>query len=211
MSFLERQFLNERFGMLTIIAELQPHIFKCRCKCGGEIVAWRSHLANRVFRHCGCKDKRKPGLKRTKPFHTLHFRSVKRRNGGWYKKFLTGELYSYLEMKRRCYGRKRDSGEVACDCHGGKGIRVCDRWLEPKGKGFENFLADMGPRPPHTSLDRVNPQDHYTPLNCKWGTPQEQRWHQVHFIWKDETPPPIPSIRDTNEQIDTMFGDEPPY
>jgi hypothetical protein len=64
-------------------------------------------------------------------------------------------------------------GEHTCETHGGKGIRVCDRWLEPNGKGFQNFLDDFGPRPSHTTLDRVNPQDHYTPLNCRLGTPKE--------------------------------------
>jgi hypothetical protein len=200
-------FLNNQFGMLTVIAELRPNVFKCRCKCGGEIVAWRSHLANRVFRHCGCRDYRKPALQRRKPFHTLHYRSVARKHG-WRRKFLTGELYSYMEMIRRCYGKKR-SGEYSCERHGGRGIRVCDRWLEPNGKGFENFLSDMGPRPSMTSIDRTNPQDHYTPLNCKWGTRDDQAWHQTRIMWKDETPPPIPSIRDANEQIDTMFGNEP--
>jgi hypothetical protein len=193
--------------MLTIIAEERPNVFKCRCKCGGEIVAWRSHLANRVFRHCGCRDNRKTAVRRKKPFHTLHFRSVARKNG-WRKKLMTGELSSYLSMKSRCY-QKNKQGMYVHENHGGKGIRVCDRWLEPKGQGLKNFLADMGPRPSCTSLDRVNPQDHYTPLNCSWGTPKEQAIHKTHIMWKDETPPPIPSIRDANEQIDTMFGGEP--
>jgi hypothetical protein len=209
MSFLERQFLNERFGMLTIIEELRPNVFKCRCKCGGEIEAVRSQLANRVFRHCGCRDKRKPALIRKKPFHTLHYRSIARKNGGWRKKFITGELYSYMEMKRRCYGKIKNSSEYSCERHGGRGIRVCDRWLEPNGKGFQNFLDDLGPRPSHTTLDRVNPQDHYTPLNCKWGTPEEQAWHQTRIMWKDETPPPVPLVGVMNEMVnDWSFANE---
>ena len=111
-------------------------------------------------------------------------------------------------MIARCY-RKNKRGEHVCELHGGKGIRVCDRWLEPNGRGFQNFLDDMGPRPSHTTLDRTNPQDHYTPLNCRWGTPKEQAFHKTHIMWKDETPPPIPSISDTNEEIDNMFGSEP--
>ncbi len=94
--------------------------------------------------------------------------------------------------------------------NGGKGIRVCDRWLEPEGgKGFKNFLNDMGPRPSGKTLDRLNPQDHYQPLNCQWGTPKDQAWHQTRHMWKDEPPPPVPSIRNTNEQIDNLFGSEP--
>jgi hypothetical protein len=198
---------DTKFGMLTIISSPRTDVYKCRCKCGNEAEFWRSQLANRVIRNCGCRDHRKPALQRKKPYRLPHFRSIARKSG-WRKKFYTGELNSYLSMLSRCY-RKNKNGEHSFEAWGGKGIRACDRWREPNGKGFQNFLDDLGPRPSGTTLDRVNPQDHYTPLNCKWGTPKEQAWHQTRIMWKDGTPPPIPSIRDTNEQVDDIFGHEP--
>lgn len=58
--------------------------------------------------------------------------------------------------------------------YGGRGITVCERWQGPHG--YQNFLADMGRKPStkHT-LDRKDPNGHYTPDNCVWATQTEQQ------------------------------------
>jgi hypothetical protein len=49
-------------------------------------------------------------------------------------------------------------------------VTVCERW-----RSFENFLADMGERPPGRSIDRwPNPAGNYEPGNCRWATHREQ-------------------------------------
>lgn len=89
----------------------------------------------------------------------------------------------YYSMKSRCYCK---SNKVY-PFYGGRGIKVCNRWL---GKnGFKHFMEDMGEPPTKEiekngrsvwSLDRINPNDDYCPENCKWSTRREQALNRRH-------------------------------
>ncbi len=92
--------------------------------------------------------------------HTTHGATVNQQT--------TPEYRAWFGMKQRCYYKTH----IQFKDYGGRGIRVCDRWRD----SFENFLADMGPRPSRAySLDRF-PDMHgdYEPSNCRWATSSEQ-------------------------------------
>jgi hypothetical protein len=69
-------------------------------------------------------------------------------------------------MRKRC----QDPNAHNFKYYGAVGVTVCKRWGT-----FVNFLADMGQRPEGKTLDRKNPNGNYTPRNCRWATPAEQR------------------------------------
>lgn len=74
---------------------------------------------------------------------------------------------TWRSMKKRCL----NPGHRSWPHYGGRGITICDAWLE----SFDAFLADMGERPDGTTLDRINPDGNYEPGNCRWATVLEQR------------------------------------
>lgn len=88
------------------------------------------------------------------------------------KRATHGDTYSkehrcWATIKRRCYNLRCSKYKY----YGGRGITVCDRWL----RSYENFLEDMGRAPsPDHSIDRINNDGNYEPLNCQWATMQEQ-------------------------------------
>jgi len=78
----------------------------------------------------------------------------------------TSTYSTWKHMKTRC----QCPGNDRYYDYGGRGIKVCTRWLR-----FENFLSDMGERPDGKTIDRLDNNGDYEPSNCLWGSPKEQQ------------------------------------
>lgn len=88
------------------------------------------------------------------------------------------EYNSWYSMKQRCLNTNKDNYSA----YGGRGIKICDRWIE----SFDNFLEDMGNRPEGTTLDRIDSNGNYEPSNCKWSTYSEQTLNTSSTKWIDD-------------------------
>lgn len=77
------------------------------------------------------------------------------------------EYTAWTNMKTRCTNPK--SSHYAD--YGGRGIAICDRWLN----SFGAFLDDMGQRPSSRhSVDRIDLNRGYCPENCRWAIVEQQ-------------------------------------
>jgi len=145
--------VGKKFGRLTVLRLSEKTVsgtkWVCACDCGKNTSVTTSKLKSGGTKSCGCLASEMLSRRNFKHGHTAG------------NKF-TPEYHSWASMITRCYNQKSKSYKS----HGAKGVGVCDRWRN----SFENFIADMGPRPPGHSLDRICNTGSYTPKNCRWAT-----------------------------------------
>jgi hypothetical protein len=150
---------GRRFGRLTAIARATAQgtrvYWVCMCDCGTEKFVRAAHLYGGKVLSCGCLGAEL---------------ASKRAHAGVLHKNMDGHsntpAYStFMSMRQRCNNKNNRHYHY----YGGRGITICERWRE-----FANFFADMGDRPPGYSLDRINPNGHYEPSNCRWVPKSEQ-------------------------------------
>jgi hypothetical protein len=156
---------GQKFERLTVIERVEqdkyvkPH-WKCRCECGNECTVRSDNLWAGHSKSCGCLQRESVGnVAGSANPNFKHGHDI----GGNSRTYL-----SWRAIGQRCSNTKHPSYIN----YGGRGITICERW---RGKhGFENFLADMRPRPERTTLGRFGDVGNYEPGNVKWMTPAEQ-------------------------------------
>lgn len=86
-------------------------------------------------------------------------------------------LSTWQSMKERCYNTKSKSYYLYWE----KWITVCDEWIN----NFEQFYADMWPRPDGMSIDRIDWTKWYCKENCKWADRKTQNNNRSYctMIW----------------------------
>lgn len=158
---LSKDLTGLKFGKLTALHIVEnckkgKVCWNCLCQCGNYIIVPAVYLTrnNRGVKSCGCS-RQTHGLRHTK------------------------ENEAWRQMKARCLNPNRKGYHN----YGGRGIKVCKRWLE----SFENFYKDMGQAPTKEhSLERIDVNGNYCPENCVWLERNLQNRNVRHNVFKEE-------------------------
>jgi hypothetical protein len=159
--------VGQRYGRLVAIAFADRDRngaarWSFRCDCGKETVTQAVNVRRGRTSSCGClHSETASAAGRAKKKHGMR---------------RSREYITWHNMIQRCTNPKTES----YPSYGGRGICVCDRWLH-----FENFYADMGPKPsPKHSIDRhPNNDGNYEPGNCRWALQPDQQRNKRSARW----------------------------
>lgn len=153
--------IGSRFSRLVVVCPeavglKQPmRSWLAVCDCGTHKIVPEVHLRAGSTQSCGClRNERMKAVLGTHG-HARRGRNRSREYGAWSK------------MTQRC----TNPDDHRWGYYGGRGIKVCEAWLA----SFEQFLADVGPKPTSKhSLGRLDNDGDYEPGNVRWETPLQQ-------------------------------------
>lgn len=158
---LADEMVGKKYGRLTVLLmgarSKGKTTWFCRCECGNHKIVPGERLRNKSgrVRSCGCLRK---GINKTHGMTN------------------SPEWAAWHSMRDRCHNPNAQSFHHC----GGRGIEVCERWRN----SFENFYADVGPKPSvKLTLDRIDNTKGYEPNNVRWATWEQQENNRRNSRW----------------------------
>ena len=139
--------------------------YLCKCSCGNTKIVSRSSYDSGKTRSCGCLI-REFNSKRGQYYGGSAHNSAKK--FGVDEKVIRNLKIKFKSMKGRCY----DPNNRNYSNYGGRGIVICDEWLDDQ-EAFIRWALESGYEK-RKSIDRIDVDGNYEPSNCRWATIAEQ-------------------------------------
>lgn len=147
------------FGRLEVIGRLKIPTknirWVCKCDCGNIKYVFSGDLKEGNTQSCGC----------------LHKEVMTKRDSVHQPTYNTWANMLY-RTRMKDGSKNPDTYQYYFD------VGVTDRWNTDTGGSYENFLEDMGERPPNTSLNRIGGAKIYSKETCEWADYFKQRIDQ---------------------------------
>lgn len=197
--------IGEKFGRLTVTSEATKEERKsrhrkmhCACDCGNKTMSFLFSLKDGSSTSCGCIAAEKAKQRWLSPTDEM----IKQAKEQGLKNSTHGmskhpAFAQWADMRNRCENKSNSWYES----YGGRGISVCDRWLD-----FSNFWKDMGDGwSKGLQIDRINNDLGYSPDNCKWSTRSEQQRNKSNTFYID-TPDGVMDVTTASEFYNLSAG-----
>ena len=148
-----------RFGRLVVLKESEPtstnkRNWLCQCDCGSIVVKSDHSLRYNGTKSCGCIQKEQ----------------LAKRNHENRKWDIKNDRIHRIwgAMKHRCYSEN----DTHYSNYGGRGIKICDEWLNDF-EAFQEWVLSNG-YSDNLTIDRIDGDKGYYPENCRWATQKQQ-------------------------------------
>ena len=162
---MKKEMIGKKFGNWLVLEETKERDkqhgtirYLCLCDCGRLQVVNGYSLRKGISKYCiSCKNSK-------------NFPNSFRKNN-----IRLSNIYNC--MKNRCYYKKN----VQYKNYGGRGIKICDEWLNDKML-FYNWAMNNGYQD-NLTIDRIDVNSNYEPSNCRWTTRLQQNRNRRNNIY----------------------------